>query len=166
MGGASLTVVVGSISGQYRPYDHILYAQTPCGHHWGRHEPFLGRFWVGRGADTTSAYCRLAAIFRRQGTPAREPNICAAEGAPGLPSSMVLGYIHPVSAISSILVLTIAEPLLSRFSSRLWGFQRFWTDFPYFEPREPPKHTLRVVLWRWRGTRHAFRSARTVGGAG
>ena len=51
-----------------------------------------------------------------------QPNICATEDAPGVPSSMVLEYIHPVSAIPSILVLTVPEPFLSRFSSRFWGF--------------------------------------------
>ena len=49
---------------------------------------------------------------------------------------MVVEYIHPVSAVPPILVLTVFEPFLSRFSSRFWGFRRFWIDFPYFEPRE------------------------------
>ena len=34
-------------------------------------------------------------------------NICATQGAPLVPSSMVLQYIHPVSAVPSILVLTL-----------------------------------------------------------
>jgi hypothetical protein len=37
----------------------------------GQLEPFLGRFWAGRGADTTSAYHHFTAIFRRQGPHAR-----------------------------------------------------------------------------------------------
>jgi hypothetical protein len=52
----------------------------------------------------------------------RQPNICATEGAPGVPSSMVLEYIHPVSAVPSRLVLTASEPFLSHFSRRFWGF--------------------------------------------
>jgi hypothetical protein len=51
-----------------------------------------------------------------------QPNICATQGAPGVPSSMVLEYIHPVSAVPSILVLTVYEPFMSRFSSRFSGF--------------------------------------------
>jgi hypothetical protein len=49
---------------------------------------------------------------------------------------MVLEYIHPMSAVPSMLVLNVSEPFLSRFSSRFWEFQQFWTDFPYFEPWE------------------------------
>jgi len=51
-----------------------------------------------------------------------QPNICATEGAPGVPSSMVLGYIHPVSDILSILVLIVSEPFLEPFLG-------IWTDF-------------------------------------
>jgi hypothetical protein len=47
-----------------------------------------------------------------------QPNICATEGAPWVPSSMVVEYIHPVSTVPSILVVTVPEPSLSRFSSR------------------------------------------------
>ena len=31
-----------------------------------------------------------------------QPNMCATEGAPGVPSSMVVEYIHSVSAVPSI----------------------------------------------------------------
>ena len=43
------------------------------------------------------------------------PNICATQGAPGVPSSMVLEYIHSVSVVPSILVLTVSEPFLEPF---------------------------------------------------
>jgi hypothetical protein len=60
------------------------------------------------------------------------PNICATQGAPGVPSSMVLKYIHPVSDVSSILVLIVSEPFLSRFSSRFWDFYPILTRFCLF----------------------------------
>jgi hypothetical protein len=43
-----------------------------------------------------------------------QPNICATEGAPGVPSSMVAEYIHPASAVPCIPVLTVSESFLSR----------------------------------------------------
>ena len=51
-----------------------------------------------------------------------QPNICATEGAPGVPASMVVEYIHPVSVVPSMLVLAVSEPFLSHFSSRFSGF--------------------------------------------
>jgi hypothetical protein len=65
-----------------------------------------------------------------------QPNICATEGAPGVTSSMVLEYIHSVSVVLSILVLTVSEPFLSRFSSRFLRSGPILTRFPYFEPWE------------------------------
>jgi hypothetical protein len=50
-----------------------------------------------------------------------QPNMCATEGAPGVSSSMVVKYIHPVSAVQFILVLIVFEPFLSRSSSCFSG---------------------------------------------
>jgi hypothetical protein len=54
---------------------------------------------------------------------------------------MVLEYTHLVSAVPSILILTIPEPFLSRFLSRFWGFQQFGPISPISSHGKPPTHT-------------------------
>jgi hypothetical protein len=89
----------------------------------------LSRFWAvsgpGGGRTQPRPITALQPFLGAMAPMHGQPNICATEGAPGVPSSMVLKYIHSVSATPSILVLTVSEPFLSRFSSRFWDFDRF-----------------------------------------
>ena len=73
------------------------------------------------------------------------PNICATQGAPGVPSSMVLEYIHSVSVVPSILVLTVSEPFLEPFLGILTDFDPI---FPISSHGKPPKSTSRAVRRR------------------
>jgi hypothetical protein len=57
--------------------------------------------------------------------------MCATQGAPTVPFSMVVEYIHLVSAVPSILALTVYEPFLEPFL----GISAILDRFPYLEPR-------------------------------
>jgi hypothetical protein len=54
---------------------------------------------------------------------------------------MVVEYIHPVSTVPSILVLTVFEPFLSRFSRRSWGFGPILDRFSLFRATADPLNT-------------------------
>ena len=74
----------------------------------------LSRFWAVSGPGGGRTQPRPIAVlqpFSGARAPLHgQPNMCATEGAPGVPSSMVVEYIHSVSAVPSILVLTVSEP--------------------------------------------------------
>jgi hypothetical protein len=102
----------------------------------------LSRFWAVSGPGGGRTQPRPIAIlqpFLGARAPVQgQPNICATQGAPGVPSSMVLEYIHPVSVVPSILVLTVSEPFLSRYSSRFSGFDPILTRFSLFRATGNP----------------------------
>ena len=78
----------------------------------------LSRFWAvsgpGGGRTQPRPIDILQPFLGARAPMHGQPNICATQGAPGVSFFMVLGYIHPVSVVSSILVLTVSEPFLSR----------------------------------------------------
>ena len=86
----------------------------------------LSRFWAVSGPGGGRTQPRPIAILQPcLGARAHvhgQPNICATQGAPGVSSLMMLEYNFLVSVVLSILVLTVFEPFLSRFSSRFSGF--------------------------------------------
>ena len=79
----------------------------------------LSRFWAVSGPGGGRTQPRPIAIlqpFLGARAPVHgQPNICATQGAPGVSFFMVLEYIHLVSVVPSILVLTVSEPFLEPF---------------------------------------------------
>ena len=117
----------------------------------------LSRFWAVSGPGGGRTQPRPIAVLQpflgARAPVHKQPNICATEGAPGVPASMVVEYIHPMSAVPTILVLAVSEPFLSRFSSRFSGFRPILTRFSLFRatgnlPKAPhvPSDGVREAL--------------------
>jgi hypothetical protein len=110
----------------------------------------LSRFWAVFGPEGGRTQPRPITVlqpFLGATAPVHgQPNMCATQGARAVPSSMVVEYIHPVSAVPPILVLAVSEPFLEPFL----GISAILDRFSLFRATGNPLNTRLGPLCWWR----------------